>query len=217
MEFKTLKCIFLLLIFNFRLFGQSHLDSIPQFTIKYNPIPLLLEFDRHLQGSFEHFINAKRSVLYTFGFGNNKIFKNENYESVFMIRAEYRYYNRPFSWINNGRGFKSFELMYKHVQEPYYPFIPSGKSHLPTVKSSFFVNVLATNLKIGREYVDLKYFPAFEIYMGVGARAQYNFTGKIPPLYEDGFGSNGLFGRKRGFRVLPSALVGIGIGIGKWN
>ena len=91
-------------------------------------------------------------------------------------------------------------------------------SHLPTVNSHFFVNVLAAHFKVGREYIDLQTFPAFEIYFGVGVRAFYNFTGQVPSVYEDGgAGMGGMYGRSRGSGVSPSAVVGLGIGIGKWK
>ncbi len=208
----------LIVLFSTKIFGQAVSDTLPSFAIKYNPIPLFLEVDRHLQMSFEYFIDSKRSAQFSCGFGNSSIFKKEDYEIIYMVRAEYRKYFRPFSLLKNGRGYKATELMYKHVQEPYNPIKPYGMSHLPTYTSHFFVNVLAAHFKVGREYVDLKTFPAFDIYFGLGVRAFYNYTGKVPSVYEDGgWGKGGMYGRGTGSGVSPSAVVGVGIGIGKWK
>lgn len=207
----------LIVLFSTKIFGQAVSDTLPSFAIKYNPIPLFLEVDRHLQMSFEYFIDSKRSAQFSCGFGNSSIFKKEDYEIIYMVRAEYRKYFRSFSLLKNGRGYKATELMYKHVQEPYNPIKPYGMSHLPTYTSHFFVNVLAAHFKVGREYVDLKTFPAFDIYFGLGVRAFYNYTGKVPSVYEDGLGADGKYGRGTGSGVSPSAVVGVGIGIGKWK
>lgn len=211
-----MKHLIFLLFLSPKCFSQIVLDTIPSFSIKYNPVPLFLEVDKHLQMSFAYFIDAKRSVQFTFGFGNRSIFKNENYNVVYMSRIEYRKFFKPFATIKNGRSYWSTELMFKHAEEPFFPEIPSESYNFPLYESKFLVNVLASHLKFGREYIDMKYFPAFDIFLGIGVRVYHNYIGYTPPGYLRGF-SGFMFDRGPGTGVFPSAVVGLGIGIGKWK
>lgn len=200
-------------------FSQIATDTIPSFAIKYNPVPLFLEVDKHLQMSFEYFIDDKSSAQFTFGFGNSSIFKKEDYNKVYMARIEYRRFFKPFSTTKNGRNYWATELMYKNAEEPYSP-IPepiglSGNNQTPFF-SKFLVNVMATHIKIGREYIDMRHFPAFDIFIGVGIRAYHNFIGHIPPEYSRSFDGS-MFSRSPGTGAFPSAVLGLGIGIGKWK
>ncbi|MCP9762133.1 hypothetical protein EGI31_04140 [Lacihabitans soyangensis] len=169
--------------------------------------------------SFEYFIDAKRSAQFTFGFGNKAIFKKEEYNVVYMARLEYRKFSKPFSSKKNGRNYWATELMYKHVEEPFSPVTAPtdilGYTQ-PPYFTKFFVNVLASHIKIGREYIDMQYFPAFDIFLGLGVRAYHNYIGYTPPGYSRGFDGS-MFGRTSGTGVFPSAVVGVGIGIGKWK
>ncbi len=208
-----------LILFSVKCFGQVLTDSLPSFAIKYNPVPLFLEVDKHLQMSFEYFIDAKRSAQFTFGFGNRSMFKKENYNVVYMARIEYRKFSRPFSFKKNGRNYWATELMFKYAEEPFSPVTTPtdilGYTQ-PPYFTKFFVNVLASHLKIGREYVDMRYFPTFDIFLGLGVRAYHNYIGYTPPGYSRGF-SGFMFDRGPGTGVFPSAVVGLGIGIGKWK
>jgi hypothetical protein len=51
-----------LILFSARSFGQVWSDTLPSFTIKYNPVPLFFEVDKYLQVSSENFIDSKRSA-----------------------------------------------------------------------------------------------------------------------------------------------------------
>lgn len=135
---------------------------------------------------------------------------------VYMSRIEYRKFFKPFATTKNGRSYWSTELMFKHADEPFYPEQPPAEYTLPLYQSKFFVNVLASHLKIGREYVDMRYFPTFDIFLGLGVRAYNNYLGYTPPGYSRGF-SGFMFDRGPGTGVIPSAVIGVGIGIGKWR
>jgi hypothetical protein len=50
------------ILFSARSFGQVWSDTLPSFTIKYNPVPLFFEVDKYLQVSSENFIDSKRSA-----------------------------------------------------------------------------------------------------------------------------------------------------------
>jgi hypothetical protein len=211
-----MKLTILIFLFSTKIFAQAEGDTLPRVTFKYNPVPLFLEVDRHLQFSAEYFINNKSSAQLTFGLGNKKFFKKADYEAVYTIRAEYRRFFKPYSLQKNARNYWATEMMYKYVNEPFFPNTRHG-SNLPPFKSNFFVNVLATHFKIGREYIDLKYFPTFDMFFGLGVRAYYNYLGSFPVNYDGSFPSPGMFGRTPGKGLMPSVVVGIGIGIGKWE
>jgi hypothetical protein len=96
-------------------FGSYSPDSLPIFSIKFNPLAAFLEVDPHLQFSGEYFLSSKRSVQATFGFGNDKIFESSSNEKANMFRLEHRIYFRPFSSKKKGRGYLGQEIMYKKV------------------------------------------------------------------------------------------------------
>ncbi|MCP9766559.1 hypothetical protein EGI22_01475 [Lacihabitans sp. LS3-19] len=200
-----------------QVFGGNLNDSIPKFAIKYNPIPLFLEYDLHYQFVGEYFIDAKQSVQFTYGFGNHRILKNSENDKMSMFRLEYKRFFRPFNPQKKARGYWGPEIMYKRALVP-EDASPAIGFNLPPYPRHFFVNVAAFHLKLGREHIDLKNFPVFEAFFGAGVRGFNNFLGYTPSSgYEKGYPASGMFGRSPGKGITPSAVIGIGIGFGKWR
>ena len=159
-----------------RVFGGNINDNIPKFAIKYNPIPLFLEYDLHYQFVGEYFIDAKQSVQFTYGFGNHRILENSENDKMSMFRFEYKRFFRPFNTQKKARGYWGPEIMYKRALVP-EDASPAIGFNLPPYPRHFFVNVAAFHLKLGREHIDLKNFPVFEAFFGAGVRGFNNFFG----------------------------------------
>lgn len=214
--FKMKKILFLLFI-SASVFGRNSNDTIPKFAVKFNPIPLFLEYDIHFQFVGEYFFDARQSVQASFGFGNHKMLKNSINDKMNMFRLEYKKFFRPFSPQKMTRGYWGPEIMYKRVLEPDDAIAAYGYN-LPPYPRHFFVNVAALHIKLGREHINIKSFPVFDAFLGLGVRGYYNFQGYTPPtLYQKGFDSRGMLSRSPGRGIYPSAVIGIGVGFGKWK
>jgi hypothetical protein len=86
-----MKLLFILLTLGF---GKPDVDSIPSFSIKFKPIPLKLDYDPHLLLGIEYFLNARRSIEFSYG---NGTFLKLNDKTVNIVRAEFKTYRRPFN------------------------------------------------------------------------------------------------------------------------
>lgn len=205
----TLSIIFLKIHF---VFGSLKIDSLPQFTIKIIPHTFWIDYDPHLEVAFEHFLNPKSSFQVNLGYWNNLNSKSANTYEIKLIRLNYRNFFRKFSEKKPGRGYFNTELMYKNVIEPNSLMAMDNNNPNPYF-TKFKVNVLALNLLVGREYVSKDYFPAFDMFFGLGVRASYNFNEYVPPGYFSHNEFAGMFSRSPGFSIFPS----INAGIGKWK
>jgi len=186
-------------------------DTIPRYTIKFNPIAAFLEVDPHLQFSGEYFLSAKRSVQATFGFGNDKIFESSSNEKAMMFRLEHRGFFRPFSSKKKGRGYLAQEIMYKKVLENKSAENISNPQS-PSVAYLLNVNVAAFHVKLGHEFIGLQGFPVLDVYLGLGVRTYNNYNQNLPEGYE--FTRFTMFNRQAGNGTTLSAVLGIGIGVG---
>jgi len=192
-------------------FGSYSSDSLPNFSIKFNPIATFLEVDPHIQFSGEYFLNAKKSVQATFGFGNDKIFESSSNKKAMMFRLEHRVYFRPFSSKKKGRGYLAQEMMYKKVLEKKSAeSISNPKS--PSVRYLLNVNVAALHLKLGHEFIGQNGFPVLDVFFGMGLRTYNNFNQNLPEGYE--FTTFTMFNRQAGKGTTLSAVLGVGIGVG---
>ncbi|MFN8432104.1 MAG: hypothetical protein U0V04_19135 [Spirosomataceae bacterium] len=198
--------------------GKNLPDSLPQFTIKIIPHTIWFDYDPHFEMAYEHFISPKRSVQVNLGYWNNSKSKAANTYDLKLIRFNYRSFFRKFSEKKPGRGYFNTELMYKNVIEPNSLMAMDINNPIPFY-TKFKVNVMALNFLIGREYVPKDYFPAFDIFFGLGVRASYNYNEYEPPGYYSSSGGPGvgMLARGLGFQIMPSINAGIGIGIGKWE
>ncbi len=199
------------LFISVNVFGSFSPDSLPKFAIKFNPIAAFLEVDPHLQFSGEYFLNARRSVQATFGFGNYKIFESSSNEKAMMFRLEHRGFFRPFTSKKKGRGYLAQEIMYKKVLEK-----KSAENILnpqsPSVEYILNVNVAAFHVKLGHEFIGPQGFPVFDVFLGLGLRTYNNYNQNLPEGYE--FTRFTMFNRQAGNGTSLSAVVGVGIGVG---
>lgn len=206
-----MKVTILFLFISVNVFGSFSPDSLPKFAIKFNPIATFLEVDPHLQFSGEYFLNAKRSVQATFGFGSDKIFESSRNEKVMMFKLEHREFFRPFTSKKKGRGYWAQEIMYKKVLEK-----KNAENilnpQLPSVEYFLNVNVAAFHIKIGHEFIGLQGFPILDIFLGLGVRTYNNYNQNLPVGYE--FTRFTMFNRQAGNGTSLSAVVGVGIGVG---
>lgn len=198
--------------------GKNLPDSLPQFTIKIIPHTIWFDYDPHFEMAYEHFISPKRSVQVNLGYWNNSKSKAANTYDLKLIRFNYRSFFRKFSEKKPGRGYFNTELMYKNIIEPNSLMAMDNNNPIPFY-TKFKVNVMALNFLIGREYVPKDYFPAIDIFFGLGVRASYNYNEYEPPGYYSSSGGPGvgMLARSLGFQIMPSTNAGIGIGIGKWE
>ncbi len=192
-------------------------DSLPFFALKFNPMHSLIDEHRHYSVSGEYFLKSNRSLMFTVGLANNKILKNANSYRAFLFRLEYRKFLKPFSNINQGRGYWGKEIMYKNAIEP-YQFFDFNQANYPLINTAKSINVLAAHIKIGRVFVSKVGFPTVDFYFGLGGRTYYNFRNdsnffksQTMPIGE------GFFWNTIGKYTTPSAVFGIGIGYGKWK
>jgi hypothetical protein len=185
-------------------------DSIPEFTIKWHPT-YLLDVDQNIQFSGEYFLDDQQSIQLSYGFGNSKIFSSK--KTSHIARLEYRRFFKPFNNLKRGRNYWAPEILYKNIveEESLQSF-----TNFQNYNALFRNHIAALNVSFGRAYVSAEYFPAIDIYFGLGVRALYNYLEYIPPGFTDSI-SQGMFGRSQGFYFFPSLKLGIGIGIGKWK
>jgi hypothetical protein len=197
--------------------GKNLPDSLPQFTIKIIPHTFWIDYDPHLELAYEHFLSPKNSLQLNLGYWNNSKTKASRTYDIKLIRMAYKSFFRKFSEKKPGRGYFSTELMFRNVVEP-TSLMALNYQNQNSFYTNFKANILALNFLIGREYVTKDYFPAFDIFFGLGVRASYNYNEQVPPGYENSKGGNfGMLARGPGFQIMPSINAGIGIGIGKWE
>ncbi|MBK6979368.1 MAG: hypothetical protein IPH28_21620 [Cytophagaceae bacterium] len=211
----TVSILFLKIHF---VFGNNNTDSLPQFTIKIIPHTIWFDYDPHFEMAYEHFLGPKKSFQINLGYWNNSKTKAANTYDMKLIRLNYRSFFRKFSEKKPGRGYFNTELMYKNVIEPNSLMAMDINNPIPYY-TKFKVNVLGLNFLVGREYVPKDYFPAFDIFFGLGVRASYNYNEYEPPGYYSSSGGLGIgmLARGLGFQIMPSINAGIGLGIGKWK
>ncbi len=92
-----------------------------------------------------------------------------------MARVDYRKFLKDFSITTIRRNYWATELMFKHAEEELCPISPPFEVRLPSCSSNFFI--VPCYLKIGREYVDIRYFRVFDFYVDLGIMACNNYIG----------------------------------------
>ncbi len=210
----TVSILFLKIHF---VFGNNNTDSLPQFTIKIIPHTIWFDYDPHFEMAYEHFLGPKKSVQLNLGYWNNSKTKAARTYDIKLIRMAYKSFFRNFEEKKPGRGYFCTELMYRNVVEP-TSLMALNYQNQNSFYTNFKANILALNFLVGREYVPKDYFPAFDIFFGLGVRSSYNYNEQVPPGYENSKGGNfGMLARGLGFQIMPSINAGIGLGIGKWK
>lgn len=201
----------MLLLASLGVFGKVANDTIPKFAVKFNPVALLIEIDPHFQFSGEYFLNSRRSIQGTVGFGNYKVLQNSKNDKTFMLRFEHRGYFRPFTSRKKGRGYWGQEIMYKNALERKVAH-NLDDIQAPSVDYRLDVNVTAAHLKLGHEFVGPGGFPVIDVFIGLGGRAYKNINQNLPQGYD--FITNTMFNRLEGRGTSLSAVFGVGFGFG---
>ncbi len=83
-------------------------------------------------------------------------------------------------------------------------------------EGTHLVNVLALQGKFGLVYIPHG-FPGIDLYVGLGVRGYFNHFKDLPENYRGSTHGDFIFGRPEGMVVLPSAIIGLNLGIGVWK
>ena len=205
---KNIVLLICALMFHITAFGFN--DSIPKFTLKWAPVALL-DFDPNVQIHFEYFLTKKQSLEASYGFGNKNLLNWSQNDRMNQFRLQFRDYFGSYSTTKRGRSYWAAELMYKNVIQPEI----AVKESEPFDRASYKINVNvgATHLILGHQYISSHGFPVFDMFFGLGLRAYKNTNLGLEPGYS--FQNYTMFNRLAGTGKSASFVVGVALGLGR--